>query len=275
MKPEIGGVLGYTPLFNDVYVPTKIVFEPSPEYFTNDLLKDSGEYKRLILIHGLEPPLFNNISDLVIENYKLFDEIYSSDEEVLMKCNNSKLFPFGSCWILTDSLGNRVETMEDYHDSYTPVVKIPQVSFINSGKSQLPGHHFRNLISSKLSKSEYDIGLMVPKTRIETKIPLFVNSMYHIAVENSQVRNYFTEKIIDCFMSRTVPIYWGCPNLGNFFNMHGVIKFESISQLDDILKNLTDKQYMDRMEAIEDNYNRAKDYAFFYDRINRILKYEY
>jgi len=40
---------------------------------------------------------------------------------------------------------------------------------------------------------------------------------YSIAMENSQQLNYFSEKIIDCFLSWTMPIYWGCPNISEYF----------------------------------------------------------
>lgn len=40
---------------------------------------------------------------------------------------------------------------------------------------------------------------------------------YSIVLENSQQKNYFTEKLADAYLSWTVPIYWGCPNIDDFF----------------------------------------------------------
>lgn len=40
---------------------------------------------------------------------------------------------------------------------------------------------------------------------------------YSIAIENGQERNYFSEKIVDCLLLSTMPFYWGCPNIGDFF----------------------------------------------------------
>ena len=40
------------------------------------------------------------------------------------------------------------------------------------------------------------------------KTELFIDSMFHIAIENNKAINYFTEKLIDCFVSKTIPIYW-------------------------------------------------------------------
>ena len=50
---------------------------------------------------------------------------------------------------------------------------------------------------------------------------------FHVAVENVRRDGYFTEKLLDCFLLRTVPIYWGCPNLADFgFDVDGVVFLE-------------------------------------------------
>ena len=55
---------------------------------------------------------------------------------------------------------------------------------------------------------------------------------YSLAFENSRHVNYFTEKIIDCFLSWTKPIYWGCPNISDFFPKSSYIEIDI--QADDI-----------------------------------------
>ena len=40
---------------------------------------------------------------------------------------------------------------------------------------------------------------------------------YSLAFENSQQRNYFSEKLVDCWLAWSMPLYWGCPNLSEFF----------------------------------------------------------
>jgi len=41
--------------------------------------------------------------------------------------------------------------------------------------------------------------------------------VYTIVLENSQEQNYWTEKISDAYLSWCMPIYWGCPNISDFF----------------------------------------------------------
>ena len=40
---------------------------------------------------------------------------------------------------------------------------------------------------------------------------------YHIAIENSSQPYYWTEKISDCYLTETFPIYHGCTNLSDYF----------------------------------------------------------
>ena len=40
---------------------------------------------------------------------------------------------------------------------------------------------------------------------------------YSVVLENSQEKNYWTEKLADAYLSWCLPIYWGCPNLNDFF----------------------------------------------------------
>ncbi|MFK5281932.1 hypothetical protein ACI3PL_20485, partial [Lacticaseibacillus paracasei] len=57
---------------------------------------------------------------------------------------------------------------------------------------------------------------------------VFGNSQYGICIENFSHRGFFTEKLLDCFLMKTIPIYWGCSDIGTYFNKEGIIKFENV-----------------------------------------------
>lgn len=40
---------------------------------------------------------------------------------------------------------------------------------------------------------------------------------FSMAIENSRENNYFSEKLTDCFLMDVMPIYYGCPNVKEFF----------------------------------------------------------
>jgi hypothetical protein len=96
--------------------------------------------------------------------------------------------------------------------------------------------------------------------------------MFHIAVENSQNKNYFTEKIVDAFLTKTLPIYWGCPNIGEYFDDRGIITFNNENELVDIINSLTEEDYSNRKEYIEKNAITALYYAEYFMRCKDLIK---
>jgi hypothetical protein len=84
--------------------------------------------------------------------------------------------------------------------------------------------------------------------------------MFHVAVENVKANNWYTEKIGEAFSTKTLPIYWGCPNIGEFYDSRGIITFETKEELIDIINNLTPELYYELKPYIDYNYEVA-----FYD----------
>lgn len=79
--------------------------------------------------------------------------------------------------------------------------------------------------------------------------------MFSIIVENNCSPNYVTEKFYDCVATKTVPIYFGDPNIASSFNEKGIIKFSNIDELENILRNLNEQLYISMCEPIEENYS--------------------
>ena len=96
--------------------------------------------------------------------------------------------------------------------------------------------------------------------------------MFHVAIENSQSKNYFTEKIIDAFITKTIPIYRGCSNIGDFFNQKGFLTFNTEEEFFNIINSLTEEDYYSRKEYIEENYKLGIYYAEIFNRIADILE---
>jgi len=87
--------------------------------------------------------------------------------------------------------------------------------------------------------------------------------MFSITIENSKEDYMFTEKLIDCFLTGTIPIYYGCPSIGKFFNIDGIIVINTLDDLTNILPTLNDDLYNKIKPYIEDNYNKAQQYKTF------------
>jgi hypothetical protein len=89
---------------------------------------------------------------------------------------------------------------------------------------------------------------------------------------NSKVDNFFTEVLVDNFMLGTIPIFWGCPNINEYFDDRGFITFNTVSELDEILSNLTINDYISRIEFIKKNIELSKKYVSTDDIIGDILQ---
>ena len=91
---------------------------------------------------------------------------------------------------------------------------------------------------------------------------LFNNSMFNIVIENVNYNNWYN-KIGDNFATKTVPIYWGCPNISEFgYDERGIIRFNTSKELLKIINDLTPKKYNEMLPYIEYNYELVKQDTF-------------
>jgi hypothetical protein len=96
---------------------------------------------------------------------------------------------------------------------------------------------------------------------------------FSIIIENSKTDNYFTEKLVDCFMVGTVPIYWGAPNIDKYFDTRGMIIVNSLEEIKEVVGKLNENEYIDRIEYIRANLETARSFDVTEDWMyNNILK---
>jgi len=87
---------------------------------------------------------------------------------------------------------------------------------------------------------------------------IIFDAMFSVAVENHIQRNHWQEKALGCFWTRTVPIYYGCPNVDEFgFREDGILRFNTVDELKSILDKLTPELYEEMKEAVEHNFQLA------------------
>jgi hypothetical protein len=135
--------------------------------------------------------------------------------------------------------------------------KTKLVSAVVSSKAFLPGHvkrlQFINSIKDRIDLFGRGMGKEIP-----SKLDALADYMFSIAIENvSCDDNYFTEKIVDCFLTGTIPIYHGCINIGEFFDSRGILYFETEEELSDIINNLSPKKYYEMLEYAKINYEKC------------------
>jgi hypothetical protein len=66
---------------------------------------------------------------------------------------------------------------------------------------------------------------------------------FSIAMENAASDYYFSEKLIDCLLLESVPIYFGCPGIGELLDVRGMLCFRTVEELSDVLDSLSVERY--------------------------------
>jgi hypothetical protein len=219
--------------------------------FVDAIPNSQEELSSINIITMQEPNEYFGMHDWVIQNHNLFSAILTWDDKVLNNCPNSMFFPFGNIWI----------TPEQYEKKHT---KKFEVSHLCGKLLKTYGHSLRHELLArkneiKIPTNFFDV--YGDRYNIEDarkgKEEIFGNSMFGVVIENTSHRGYFTEKITDCFALKTIPIYWGCSNINDFFNKEGIIKFDNVDDFIYIVNNLDESYYQQHIDAIEENYKIA------------------
>ena len=108
-------------------------------------------------------------------------------------------------------------------EKYGGKPKTNLISMITSKKVMTPQQQFRVNFANKNKNKLHLFGNGY--NHIQNKEKGLDNYMFSIAIENATYDTYFTEKIIDCFATKTIPIYKGTKKVTNFFNKNGIIFF--------------------------------------------------
>ena len=67
---------------------------------------------------------------------------------------------------------------------------------------------------------------------VSNKLDFIKNYKFHIAFENVKADDYVTEKIMESFVARTIPIYWGSNSVKKDFGEGGYINISDFDTLD-------------------------------------------
>lgn len=194
------------------------------------------------------------VYDFIEKYYQYFFKIFTHDHEIL-NLPNAVLIPYGGCWI-------------DKKD-FSIYKKLKNTSITASSKQFLSGHRLRHQCIEHF-KSQIDIygrGF----NEIDSKLISLKDYRFHIVVENVKKDFWFTEKIIDAFVTGCIPIYYGCPSIGNFFDINGIITFDNINELSEILNTLDENLYWSKIESIKNNFEIAKKYILAENSIHNFI----
>ena len=189
----------------------------------------------------------------------LYSEIKNLKDNYLKIFTHEKTLPFGCCWITS-------EDQKIYN-------KTKNISIISSDKTQATGHKLRHSVISKFN-DKFDV-YGRKYNPIKNKIDGLMDYRFSIVIENCKRDYWFTEKLIDCLVTGTIPIYWGCPSIGDFFDIRGFIIIDNIDDLKNVINNISEETYKEKLKYVEHNFIESKKYILpdnlIYKKIKNFL----
>jgi len=162
-----------------------------------------------------------------------------------------------------------------------PPQKTKALSCIVSGKTNHAGHRTRLAFIEAMTSRYPDLidvfGRDLEEVSLgpaykgrldrDTGFPLFRRCKYDgmrdyrysLCIENGRERNYYTEKIVDAWLSWTVPIYYGCPNLTDYYPREAFIEIDITAPgaAEDVIRHSREPVSQTTMQAIAEARNLA------------------
>jgi hypothetical protein len=142
--------------------------------------------------------------------------------------------------------------------------KTKMISMIGSAKTLCPGHEYRQEIINKYSNQIDHFGNGFPghelpwtyvdeSGNVESgKLLGLKDYRFSIAMENDNYDVILCEKITDCFVTGTIPIFWGTSKITELFNPDGIILLEDFD-----IEMCTEDYYNSKTDAIKENFEIA------------------
>ena len=218
-------------------------------FYTEELIQLGLNDKTSAKKYGwlIEPRWYNPMAAEIKRNPEVYiesyDAIFTHDKE-LLDIDPKFKFVWGQ--------GSIIEEVGLFEKSKL-------VSCVCSGLTMSEGHQLRLEIAQQLAESGQVDMYGKAFNYIPRKIDGLKDYMFSFAMENSCYESYFTEKLHDCLLTGTMPVYLGAPDIGDFYNIDGIIVMGRDDEGSVVFnsKVLTEEYYYDHLNAVKDNYNRV------------------
>lgn len=209
-----------------------------------------------------------NVLSYPVGYCKQFGVVCSCQDQ--LKLPNVIYTPAMLPWFVGIEFGPDIEDVirmnyEDIQQSQPQKEKL--ISVITSNKAFTQGHLDRLRFVEKL-KSHYGDRIDVfgrGYKGFADKWDILAPYKYHIVIENSSSKYYWTEKLSDCYLANTYPFYYGCPNIKEYFpekalSVIDIHNFdESVKCIDKIIEedtfNKRQNELMLCKKLVMDDYN--------------------
>lgn len=191
--------------------------------------------------------------------YWRFYKILSKNRDIVRDINNGEFFYYGSTFL------NNINQID--------IKKTHMASLIASTQNQHEGHKLRHQIVDYIKAHKINIAVIGRGYKpFEKKEDGLKSYKYSIIIENSSEQDYFTEKVVDACLLETIPIYWGAPNISEYFDTRGLIVCENIEEIKQAINKMSNENYASKIKYIKKNKLSALYHSDFKKRAAKIIR---
>ena len=135
-------------------------------------------------------------------------------------------------------------------------------SGVISGHNALEGHYFRLKVLEEI-KQKFEMDLFGKRHNfIPDKWDALYPYQFSLAMENSSQPDYWTEKIMDCYLACTMPVYYGCSNIDKYFPKDSFIQLD-VNNLTYSLDSLKEKLTTEFFQSNYDHILEARELCLY------------
>jgi hypothetical protein len=181
-----------------------------------------------------------------------------------------------NCYESHGALPWHVDMTYDQLKKMGPPDKKRPLSCITTNKALFPGHKERMQFLDNLKSASVEFDLFGRGFNpLDNKYDGLAPYRYSLAVENCSAPHYWTEKLADCFLTWTMPVYYGCNNLEDYFPKESFVQINIndpnvCEHINDIARS---DLYLKHRDAITEARNMVLDkyqlFPFITDKINK------
>lgn len=217
-----------------------------------------GTGARISLMMG-EPSAIHGKHDRLLRlSWRRFFRVLTFHEVLLERLPNAVFLPYGATLV------------PQWRELV--VEKTRSCSLIASAKQDLAGHQLRHRVIDRVRRDGAEVDIMgrgyLP---FDQKSDGLAPYRYSVVIENVREKNYFSEKLIDAILCSTVPIYWGCPNIGDFMDTSGMILCESEADIIAAVQSVSEADFESRLSRLQEIQPLAADFGAFEQRAAQTL----
>ena len=224
-----------------------------PPWETMHVRPSFGTRAKVSLLFGEPRAVHGQHMKMLRVTHRRFFKVLTADETLVSHIPNALFFPVGGAWVF------------DWRNVDT--TKHRMCSLIASSKRKHTGHALRHDVVEWIQQTGLDVDIMGRGYKpFEIKTDGLAPYRFSVVIENVREKNYFSEKLVDAILCKTVPIYWGCPNIGDFFDTQAMVLCESVDDIQNALTTMSAAAYDKRAAALSAMLPVAESYADFHLR---------